>query len=484
MGTLLNVVIETEAAMERQIGEHSGAREDRLRGKALRSVVSRSEHATWKVQVDRTRPLELLAEQSADRLGYLIPERHMRMSASPFAFYRGGALLMADDLASTASIGLNVQACGDAHIANFGGFASADRRLMFDINDFDETSQGPWEWDVKRLAASIEICGRDRGFKSSWRRAAVRSAVQSYREAMLSFANQGALDVWHARLDIGFVLAHALAGANHKEQQRVRKQLEKAFSKTSARAFDKLVQVNEGQARILFDPPYLVPLDRFAPAVDVDSVIASLIGLLERYRESLAPELRYLFDQYDYLDAAQKVVGVGSVGTRAWIVAFVGRAGGDPLVLQVKEAQASVLERYCGTSALPSHGERVVRGQRFMQASGDILLGWTSANDENGMRRDYYVRQLWDWKTSTDLDSARAVEIEACGRLCGWTLARAHARSGDRCAIAGYLGSSTVFDRALADFAVAYADQNEADYRVFIDALSEGVLPALAKCEE
>lgn len=451
------------------------------RGKLLRNDIPRAAHAVWGVEEGRSEPLELLREQAADRLAYLIPERYLRMSVSPFAFFRGGALIMASDLSRTPKTGLFVQACGDAHIANFGGFASPERRLVFDINDFDETAPGPWEWDVKRLAASIEVCGRHRGFGKSWSRSAVRSAVASYRRAMKTFARQGALDVWYAHLDVNDVLARALAGTSRKEAVRVRASMSKVYAKTSSRAFNKYVRVEDGELCIAFEPPYLVPLNRFASATDVDQVAASLVSLLAGYRESLAPELRHLFDQYEYVDAAQKVVGVGSVGTRAWIMVFRGKETGDPLVLQVKEAQPSVLERFSGASQCVTSGERVVLGQRIMQASSDLLLGFTSASDEKGRMRNYYVRQLWDWKTSTDMESATASEIEACGRLCGWTLARAHARSGDRFAIAGYLGQGSSFDCALVDFATAYADQNEADFRVFCDALAAGALDVSIK---
>lgn len=452
--------------------------ERRAFGKQLRREVPRSAHARWSVGSDRETPIELMAEQEAQRLPYLVGERRLRMSASPFAFFRGSALLMAADLASTPSTGLRVQACGDAHIANFGGFAAADRRLVFDVNDFDETAPGPWEWDVKRLAASIEICGRDRGFSASWRHGAVRAAVQSYRQAMGSFSRKGELDVWYARLDVDRVVAPALENAAASQRERVARNLKKAYAKTSVRAYDRFVSVEEEQPRIVFDPPFVVPLDRFAPALDAERASAGLVELLAGYRRSLPPETRLLFDRFDYVDAAQKVVGVGSVGTRAWIVVCAGRYSNDPLVLQVKEAQPSVLERFAGPCKETTCGERVVRGQRLMQASGDVLLGWTSAEDEDGRMRDYYVRQLWDCKTSTDLETADADEIAATGCMSAWTLARAHARSGDRCAIAGYLGSSNVFDRAIADFARAYADQNEEDYRVFIDALSGSALGA------
>lgn len=460
------------------VNSNGCACERRMFGKQLRREIPRSSHAHWNVEVGREAPIALMAEQEATRLPYLVGERRLRMSASPFTFFRGSALLMASDLASTPSTGLRVQACGDAHIANFGGFAAADRKLVFDVNDFDETAPGPWEWDVKRLAASIEICGRDRGFSASWRRGAVRAASQSYRRAMASFSHMGELDVWYARLDVDQVVAPALEHADAAQREQVGRHLKKAYAKTSKRAFDKLVSVEDGDPRIVFDPPFVVPLDRFAPALDAERASAGLVELLAGYRQSLSPETRILFDRFDYVDAAQKVVGVGSVGTRAWIVVLAGRNEAEPLVLQVKEAQDSVLERFVGSCGEAACGERVVRGQRLMQASGDILLGWTSAKDESGQMRDYYVRQLWDCKTSTDLETADSDEIAATGCLCAWTLARAHARSGDRCAIAGYLGTSYAFDRALADFAYAYADQNEADYRVFIDALSGNTLDA------
>lgn len=457
----------------------SRADEERARGKALRSAVPRSAHAAWNVVEGREEPLALIREQESTRLPYLIGERRLRMSASPFAFFRGNALVMAADLTHTPTTGLMVQACGDAHIANFGAFASADRKLVFDINDFDEASAGPWEWDVKRLAASIEICGRDRGFKAGQRRAAVRGAMESYRCAMNTFSHEGFLDVWYARMDVDQVVERALVGATRAEQRRVIQQLKRVTSKSSKRAFEKYVKVEDAEEHIVFNPPFIVPLDRFSSVIDETSAASALVELLGGYRTSLAPDKRHLFDQYEYLDAAQKVVGVGSVGTRAWIVVFVGREGLDPLVLQVKEAQASVLERFVGSCGYESHGERVVRAQQMIQASGDILLGWTSATDEVGNRRDYYVRQLWDWKTSTDLETASSIEIEATARLCGWTLARAHARSGQRCALAGYLGTSGAFDRAISDFAVAYADQNEVDFRMFVDALSGGVLDTM-----
>lgn len=457
-----------------QAEQHCDAQASRFRGKALRASVPRTAHADWGVVYDREAPLDLLAEQASQRLAYLIPERHLRMSASSFAFFRGNALGMAADLADTPCTGLRVQACGDAHIGNFGAFASPDRKLVFDINDFDETSPGPWEWDVKRLAASIEICGRDRDFKPERRRRAVMAAVESYRRAMISFAQMGFLDVWYQRLDVDEVLSQVLSKAGRKARRRTTEQVAKAYRKTSSRAFDRFVCAGDGGSSIAFDPPFVVPLERFMLAFDADRLRASLGELFSGYRKNLSPELRHLLEQYVYLDAAQKVVGVGSVGTRTWIVVLIGIEHGDPLVLQIKEAQPSVLERFVGVGGGSSAGERVVNGQRLMQTSSDILLGRTRAKDENGTVRDYYVRQLWDWKTSTDLETASIDEIEICGCLCGWTLARAHARSGDRCAIAGYMGSSDTFDRAIASFASAYADQNDADYVVFLDALSAG----------
>ncbi len=449
--------------------------EKRNAGRERRTALPRKAHANWLVTPNRERPLELLRSQAANRLSYLLPERYTRMSVSPFAFFRGAALVMAADLAETPATGMMVQLCGDAHIANFGGYASFDRRLVFDINDFDETFVGPWEWDIKRLAASIAVCGRDRGFKSQWTKDTVAAAAGAYRKAMHTFSQMGTLALWNQRLDILEILEPLSPCMSKKEKQETRKKLEKAHGKTSASAYQKLIQVQDGKESIAFNPPFLVPLNQFSPAESAEKIQEELFAFLKKYRESLSPERKTLFDQYRYIDAAQKVVGVGSVGTRAWIVAFRGSIKNDVLILQIKEAQASVLENFAGKMPYASNGERIVSGQRLMQASSDILLGYASSHDIKGKNHDYYVRQLWDWKTSADLESATAAEIALTAKLCAWALAKAHARTGNRFEISGYLGQSSSFDVAMVEFARAYADQNEADYQKFTDALSRGL---------
>ena len=436
-------------------------------GKRLRKQVSRTELGAWRVQENREEAVEAIFAQDANRLSYLVPERHSRMAANPFAFFRGGAALMAADLATMPSTGLMVQACGDAHIANFGGFRSPESRLMFDLNDFDETCRAPWDWDVKRLVASVAICGRHRDFGEKWCRNASRMAAESYRKAMEHFANQGALDVWRAYIDVAEVLNALADTASKADRRQVAADLERAFSKTNRRAFDKLVKVENGVPEMVYDPPSIVPLSYFLSPDNAQRVVDSLVRLAEGYRATVQPTYRALLNDYQLLGVAQKVVGVGSVGTRCWVAVLIGRQVADPLVLQIKEAGPSVLERWCGKAPYASNGERVIAGQRLMQAASGVLLGWTSAPDENGQRRDYYVRQLWNWKMSVDLEKASADELEVYAQLCAWTLARAHARTGDRGAIAGYLGKSDTFDKSMADFAQAYADQNQLDYEYF-----------------
>lgn len=438
-------------------------------GKALRKQLPRSQQGRWEVQAGRTAPLETLREQEEGRLADLLPMRHQRMAASPFTYYRGCAAVMAADLATLPVTGLRVQLCGDAHIANFGGFRSPESHLIFDISDFDETLPGPWEWDVMRLAASVEVLGRQRGFGHAWRRNVVKATVRSYREAMRQFADQSALEVWRRYIDVDDTLRRLQETVKGPDKRRIAEQLERAYSKDSAAAFKKLVRVENGTAQMRFDPPEIVPLDRFFPGEEAVELRESMERLLERYRASLPEHHRHLFDEYRFLDGAMKVVGVGSVGLRAWVAAFTDRETGQPLVLQMKQARASVLEPYCGASSYADHGERVVRGHLLMQSASDRFLGWSSIASAAGDRRDYYVRQLWNWKMSIDLDRASASLLEAIAELCGWTLARAHARSGDRAAIAGYLGSSETFDDAMADFASAYARQNEEDYQVFME---------------
>ena len=405
----------------------------------------------------------------------LVPIRYGRMLASAFTFYRGSAALMAADLAVTPRSGLDVQLCGDAHLSNFGVFAAPDRRLVFDCNDFDETARGPFEWDVKRLAASVAIAGRDRGFSEDERSGPVSASVSAYREAMARYGAMRDLDVWYARLDIGDLLGRFSAKVAKQRLKQVERKLAKAQHKDSLRALSKLTRPVDGGLRIVSDPPLITPIEELAPDAENRDVEMELTGLLSAYTKSLEGDRRHLVERYRYVHAARKVVGVGSVGTRAWIVLLLGRDSDDPLFLQAKEAQSSVLEPYAGKSRFAHHGRRVVEGQRLMQAAGDLFLGWVSAEGlADGQRRDFYVRQLWDGKLAADVELMTPADLELYARMCGWTLARAHARSGDRIAIAAYLGKGTSFDRAIAAFAEAYADQNEGDYQEMIGAVKDG----------
>jgi len=439
-------------------------------GRHLRTSTPRSRHGEWRALATRTDPLEILRAQEQTRVAELIPIRHERMSASPFAFFRGAAAIMAADLLNSPSTGLTVQLCGDAHIANFGAFASPERRLVFYINDFDETLAGPWEWDVKRFVTSIEVAARDRGFSPEERRAAVLQAASAYRQAMTSFADMTPLQIWSASYDVVSLLPQIqreLGDAALKETERV---IEHAESKDSARAARKLTHIVDGRVRILSDPPLIVPLDQLLPDVEAHQLEEGIREALANYRLTLSPDRQILFDRYEFEDIARKVVGVGSVGTLSWIVLFLGREHGDPLVLQLKQAENSVLEPVLEPSPYENHGERVVEGQRLIQASSDVLLGWLRTKGLDGVERDFYVRQLWDWKTSSDLASFAAPGLTTHGRLCAWTLARAHARTGNPVAMASYMGSGRSFDNALAAFADAYADQNERDFDAFTAA--------------
>ena len=446
-------------------------------GKAARSGAPRSAHAAWGPPPGRD-PLAILAAQERTRVPELVPIRHARMAASPFAFFRGAAAVMAADLAGTPVSGLHVQACGDAHLTNFGAFAGPDRRLLFDLNDFDETLPGPWEWDVKRLAASFAIAGRERGFKAKRCAASVLAAVFSYREAMREFAAQTNLEVWYARLDVEAQLAQIEAEHDADEVKRVRRGIAKARGRDNLRALGKLTRRVDGELRFVSEPPLLVPAEELRGAGGAERLEEALQGVLEHYRESLPGDRRHLFDGYRFRDMARKVVGVGSVGTRAWVILLTGTDDSDPLLLQAKEAEASVLEAHLGASRFHSHGRRVVEGQRLMQAAGDIFLGWCAAEGVDGRQRDFYVRQLWDWKRSADVDSMSPRAFEVYARMCGWTLARAHARSGDRIAIAAYLGNSDTFERAIAEFAAAYAEQSERDHAALLAAIDAGKLEA------
>ncbi|HEY1917850.1 MAG TPA: DUF2252 domain-containing protein [Streptosporangiaceae bacterium] len=426
------------------------------RGTQARAAVPRSSHAVFDPPADRPDPITLLEEQARSRVPELVPVRYGRMMVSPFTYYRGAALPMASDLAATPVSGLAVQACGDAHLSNFGVFGSAERRLVFDVNDFDETLPGPWEWDVKRLAASLEVAARGNGFGGRQRREIVTSTVASYRRAMRVFAGMTHLEVWYAHADLDEMRARFEPQLREKLRKRLDKGLAAARTRDSMRAVAKLTRIVDGRCRIISDPPLLVPLVELLPAeTDRSALQAQLTSLIADYRQSLETDRRYLLEQFEFADMARKVVGVGSVGTRCWIVLMHGRDESDPLFLQVKEAEASVLSRFCGASEYANQGQRVIAGQRLMQAASDIFLGWQRAEaDLDGKQRDFYVRQLHDWKLSLDIEAMPPRDMGMYGRLCGWTLARAHACSGDRIAIAAYLGSSDVFDQAIAQFAL------------------------------
>ncbi|MFF1678858.1 DUF2252 domain-containing protein [Streptomyces sp. NPDC058256] len=449
-------------------------------GKEARRRSPRSGHAEYKPSPDRPDPLAILEAQSAARLPELVPIRYGRMMEAPFRFYRGAAAIMASDLAGSPASGLTAQLCGDAHLLNFRLLASPERQLMFDINDFDETLPGPWEWDVKRLSASLVIAGRANGFDDAERARIVSSTVRSYREAMIRFAGTGNLDVWYAKIDAD--LLESLAGGGLRGTKRGRKNLtramEKARTRDSLQAFDKLTETVDGRPRIAADPPLLTPAGDLLPDVERNALERQFRGLVERYGRTLASDRRALLEDYRLADVARKVVGVGSVGTRCWIFLLLGRDGQDPLFLQAKEADTSVLAGHVGASQYRNQGERVVAGQRLMQAASDIFLGWERVDGMDGKQRDFYIRQLRDWKGIAIPERMRPKDMQAFGELCGVTLARAHARSGDRIAIAAYLGNGDPFDRALATFAETYADQNERDHQALVDAVHAGRLTA------
>jgi len=450
------------------------------KGKAARTAAPRVSHAAFNPGADRPDPIALLEEQAKTRVPELVPVRWGRMLVSPFTYYRGAALPMASDLARTPTTGLAVQACGDAHLSNFGIFGSPERRLVFDVNDFDETLPGPWEWDVKRLAASLEVAGRDNGFTTKQRRDIVTAAAARYRRAMREFAGMTHLEVWYTRADVDEARAEIDAQLTARGRKTVDKSMAQARTRDSMQAVAKLTRVVEGRPRILSDPPLLVPAAELIPDdADREMFAAQMTRLIAGYRRTLETDRRYLLEQFEFCDLARKVVGVGSVGTRCWIVLMLGRDHGDPLFLQVKEAERSVLSRFAGASRYANQGQRVVAGQRLMQASSDIFLGWQRIEAGlDGRARDFYVRQLRDWKFSLDIPDMRPIGMRRYGELCGWTLARAHARCGDRIAIASYLGNSDVFDKAIAAFAVAYADQNERDYQALNDAAATGRITA------
>jgi uncharacterized protein (DUF2252 family) len=436
------------------------------RGRALRKVVSRGSLAEGGTPGPRD-PIAVLEQQAATRAPDLVPIRHGRMAESPFAFFRGGAAIMAADLADTPTTGLRVQACGDAHVANFGTFATPERNVVFDINDFDETVPGPWEWDVKRLCASLQVVARGHGFPEPVCDRVVTTAAREYRERIRAFAAMRTLDLWYDRIHVDDVIAHFPRDYRAVVQRDVRK----AERKNRFRAVAKLTRDVDGEPRLAEDPPFLAHLS--AVGHDMDEVAP----MVEGYRETLTDERRELFDRFEVVDVARKVVGVGSVGTRCWVALLVGRdhPDGDQLILQVKEAQPSVLEPYVGASHLGHHGRRVVAGQRLTQAASDLFLGWCEGPASG---RNYYVRQLWDVKGQGDLLQMDQSNLLHYGALCAWALARAHARTGDAVPIAGYVGGSDRFDRAIAAYSAAYAKVNEADHQALLDAIASGRIEA------
>ncbi len=453
--------------------------ERRVRGKAARAEVPRESHAEWKPSADRPDPVALLVSQGAARVPDLVPVRYGRMMETPFTYYRGAALPMASDLARTPATGIIVQACGDAHLSNFGVFGSPERKLLFDVNDFDETLPAPWEWDVKRLAASLEVAARENGFGDKDRRKIVLATARRYREVMRQLSGEGNLGVWYTQVDMDDFRARFDGLLKERQRKAIDKGLAKARTRDSMQELDKLTRIENGQPRIISEPPVIVPLrdllGELAGAVDIEKELKDLIA---KYRRTLQPDRRVLLEQFEFTDIARKVVGVGSVGTRCWIILMLGRDETDPLFLQVKEAEESVLARFAGASKYDNQGERVVHGQRLMQAASDIFLGWQRFAGLDGTARDFYVRQLRDWKFSIDIAAMIPRGLRLYGELCGLTLARAHARSGDEIAIAAYMGASDVFDNAIADFSAAYADQNERDFEAFNAAIASGSLIA------
>jgi uncharacterized protein (DUF2252 family) len=454
---------------------HFSLAERTARGKAARAEVPRTVHGEWSAPPARRDPVELLEEQAASRVPELVPIRYGRMLVSPFTFYRGAAYLMAADLARSPRTGLNVQLCGDAHLSNFGGFAAPDRRLVFDVNDFDETLPGPFEWDLKRLVASFAVAGRDLGFPRKERRGVNLAVTRAYREAIRDLASMKTFDLWYSRVDAEALISQFRSAASAKRRKLMEKNLTKTRTKDSLRAFSKLTTMVDGEPRIVSDPPLIVPVEDLAGGRDIEEFARAVN---RGYRRTLQGDRKQLLERFRYVHAARKVVGVGSVGTRAWIMLLVGRDNDDPLFLQLKEAQPSVLEPFLGKSQYANHGQRVVEGQRLMQAASDIMLGWHRVTGLDGAKRDFYFRQLWDEKGSAIIEGMKPQELAAYADICGRALARGHARSGDAVAISAYLGSSDAMDQALADFAELYADQNELDYAAITAAVKTGRVKA------
>ena len=455
-------------------------REQRIAlGKAARAEVPRSSHAEFTPAPQRPDPVSLLENQGTARVPELLPIRYGRMAVSAFTYYRGAALPMAYDLAGTPSAGFVVQACGDAHLMNFGIFGSPERNLVFDINDFDETLPAPWEWDVKRLAASLEIAARDNNYSDKDRRRIVEAGTSRYRKAMRRFADMTALEVWYTHAEATAVQARLRGELDKSPRRNLERTVAKARAKDNLGAMSRFAGMVEGQPQIIADPPLIVPIrDLVDDQTGREDIEQGLRDMIAAYRATLEPERRVLLDRYRLIDFARKVVGVGSVGTRSWMALLIGDHERDPLFLQAKEAGRSVLEEFTTPSEYDNCGQRVVVGQRLMQAVSDIFLGWVRVKGLDGQQRDFYMRQLRDWKGSAEIGTMAPSTMSIYGELCGWTLARAHARSGDRIAISAYLGSSPAFEIAVREFASTYADQNERDHRALVDAIASGRIAA------
>ncbi len=449
-------------------------------GRKARELVPRSRHGEWSPPADRTDPLEILALQATTRIPDLVPIRYGRMAASPFAFYRGAAAVMASDLACQEHSHLDVQLCGDAHLVNFGGFASPERDMIFDVNDFDETLPGPFEWDLKRLAASVEVAARSRGFDHALRTSLVAMSARGYREAIREFAVMRNLDLWYLHLDTDVMTGRWGGDINPKVMANFTSQVEKAKSKDHLKAVSKLTEDVDGRLRFRADPPLLIPADQLFDPDQAAWMVASMTRALDEYRTSLSGDRQHLLGRYEFVDLARKVVGVGSVGTRCWVALFVGRDKGDPLILQVKQAEQSVAEAFLRPSEYFNQGQRVVEGQRLVQSASDIFLGWDTVTGDDGVTRDFYFRQLWDWKLSADIDTMLPEGMAIYVQMCGFVLALGHARSGDAIAIGSYLGAGTRFDDAMCRFASAYADQNEKDHDALKQAIASNQVHAIS----
>jgi len=449
-------------------------------GRQARELVPRSRHGEWSPPADRTDPLDILALQATTRVPDLVPIRYGRMAASPFAFFRGAAAVMAADLAHEEHSHLDVQLCADAHLVNFGGFASPERDMIFDVNDFDETIPGPFEWDLKRLAASIEVAARGRGFDEPLRRKLVALSSRGYREAIREFGALRDLDVWYLRLDAASLVQRWGAEAGSEVLAGFAQRAEKAKSKDHLKAVAKLTERRDGRLRFRADPPLLLPVEDLVEPGHETEAVETLLSALDGYRATLNGDRQHLLNRYEFTDLARKVVGVGSVGTRCWVALFIGRDEGDPLILQVKEAEHSVAEPFLQPSRYDNMGQRVVEGQRLVQSASDIFLGWDGLAGFDGVHRDFYFRQMWDWKFSPDVETMIPAAFEIYAQMCGWVLALGHARSGDAIAIGSYLGAGTRFDEAMSTFAASYADQNELDHQALKLAIATNKVHAIS----